>query len=100
MNRIFKILGRKGRITIPFELRMKMGFKYNDILSFTQNDENSITVRREKICSHCKADSPPESDETVTLKEFLDNLPPAEQKAALIHLSVKWAENKGGDLNA
>ena len=31
----------------------------------------------------------------VTLLEFLDGLSADEQRAALIHLSVKWAEQKG-----
>lgn len=33
-------------------------------------------------------------DDEVSLLEFLNSLTPEEQHAALIHLSVKWAEKK------
>ena len=35
MNKMYRILGKRGRITIPFELRKRVGFAYNDVLSFT-----------------------------------------------------------------
>ena len=41
MAKIYRVLGKKGRITIPFELRQSVGFKYNDILSFTESDDVS-----------------------------------------------------------
>lgn len=48
MLRLFRVLGKRGRITIPFEIRQRIGFKYNDVLSFTQQDDGSVVVRREK----------------------------------------------------
>ena len=53
MLKIYRVLGKKGRITIPFEIRQRIGFRYNDILSFTQQDDGSVLVRREKICDNC-----------------------------------------------
>ena len=53
MLKIYRVLGKKGRITIPFEIRQRIGFKYNDVLSFTQQDDGSVVVRREKICDNC-----------------------------------------------
>ena len=32
MNKTYKILGKRGRITIPFEIRQKLGFAYNDVI--------------------------------------------------------------------
>ena len=32
----------------------------------------------------------------ITLMQFLDSLSSDEQRAALIHLSVRWAEQQGG----
>ena len=52
--KINKILGKRGRITIPYEIRLKMGFKYNDLVSFEEQDNNTIIIRREKICDGCK----------------------------------------------
>ena len=101
--KINKILGKRGRITIPYEIRLKMGFKYNDVVSFEEQDNNTVIIRREKICDGCKKTgvSPVEKPtDEITLPDFLDGLSAAEQRAALIHLSVKWAQLQGGDKNA
>lgn len=44
-------------------------------------------MKREKLCDNCR--------ETLPLQEFLDGLSPEEQRQALIHLSVRWAEKEG-----
>lgn len=98
--KINKILGKRGRITIPYAIRMNLGFSYNDVVSFEEQDNDTVIIRREKLCDGCKkseqnaVDKP--TDET-TLLDFLDGLEPAEQRAALIHLSVKLAQLLGGD---
>ena len=56
-----------------------------------------MVVRREKICDNCCSSSKqPENAEKegVTLMQFLDGLSADEQRAALIHLSVRWAEKQ------
>ena len=97
-NTIYRVMGKRGRITIPYEFRQQVGFGYNDILSFTKQDDNTVIVKREKICDNCDrrkinaaAAEIPEAG--MTLMELLDSLTPAQQKAALVHLSVKWAEH-------
>lgn len=104
MNKALRILGKRGRITIPYEIRQRMGFKYNDVLSFTETaDGRSVVVRREKICDNCKETQPVVRNDEVTLFDFLNNLSHEQQRAALVHLSVMWAENQniqqGGELN-
>ena len=32
MNKIFKLIGKRGRTTVPFEIRMKMRLGYNSLL--------------------------------------------------------------------
>lgn len=99
MVQMLRILGKRGRITIPFEIRQRVGFKYNDVLSFTETaDGRSVVVRREKICDNCKGAQPVVRNDEVTLLDFLNNLSPEQQRAALVHLSVKWAEQQ--NLNA
>lgn len=96
---LYRILGKKGRITIPFEIRQRVGFKYNDVLSFTESsDGRSVIVKREKICDGCKECNTVKTDE-ITLYDFLNNLTPEQQRAALVHLSVKWAEKEKGENN-
>jgi bifunctional DNA-binding transcriptional regulator/antitoxin component of YhaV-PrlF toxin-antitoxin module len=97
MIQLFRILGKEGRITIPFEIRQRIGFSYNDVLSFTEApDGKSVIVRREKICDNCKGTQNEEKvTDTITLFDFLNNLSTEQQRAALVHLSVKWAEKQG-----
>lgn len=96
MSKMMKILGKRGRITIPYEIRDRQGFQYNDVISFEEKD-NVVIVKREKICCDCtKSNGEPLSkpNDEITLLDFLDGLTEAEQRAALIHLSVKWAIKK------
>ena len=89
MLKIYRVLGKRGRITIPFEIRQRIGFKYNDVLSFTQQNDGSILVRREKICDNCN-ELAEEFEENFTL----DSLSEEEQRDALLHLSLLWAEKQ------
>ena len=82
MSKILRILGKRGRITVPFEIRQSCGFAYNDILS-------------EKLCDGC-CGVERSADDTVSLYDFLNGLSETEQHAALVHLSVKWAVKQGG----
>lgn len=93
MLKIYRVLGKRGRITIPYEIRQRIGFKYNDVLSFTQQDDGSVLVRREKLCDNCQY-LEEEFEENYTLENFLDSLSEEEQRDALVHLSLLWAENK------
>jgi len=97
--KINKILGKRGRITIPYEIRLKMGFKYNDVVSFEEQDNNTVIIRREKICDGCKKDAPnpvEKPTDEITLLEFLDGLSDAEQRAVFVHLMTKWTDLLGG----
>lgn len=94
MAKMFRVLGKRGRITIPFEIRQRVGFRHNDVLSFTETaDGRTVIIRREKICDDCK--SIVQEDE-LTLLDFLNSLSAEQQKATLVHLSVLWAEQQGG----
>ena len=88
MIKLYRILGKRGRITIPYEMRRRVGFSYNDVLSFTEQDDRTVVVRREKICDNCctSAKQPADAEK--------EGLSADEQRAALIHLSVKWAEKQ------
>ena len=99
MAKLFRILGKRGRITIPYEIRQRVGFKYNDVLSIEESaDGRSVLVKREKVCDNCKREQSVKDDE-VTLFDFLNGLSPEQQHAALVHLSLMWAERKGGEAN-
>ena len=98
MMKLFRVLGKRGRVTIPYEIRQRVDFRYNDILSFTEGkDGHTVVVRREKICDDCRGLRPDTDADGVTLLDFLNSLSAEQQRAALVHLSVLWAEQQGGD---
>lgn len=96
--KIYRILGKRGRVTIPYEIRQRVGFQYNDVLSFSESpDGRCVTVKRERICDcdlNGKNGQKEKKHDEVTLFDFLNGLSPEQQHAALIHLSLKWAENQ------
>jgi AbrB family looped-hinge helix DNA binding protein len=98
--KIYKILGKRGRVTIPWEIRRALGFQYNDVVSFEQ-DGDSVIVRREKVCDNCVSSAPLKLDRTAAPTEILNGLTSEELRGFLIHLSVSWAEmtqsGGGGD---
>lgn len=88
-KKILRILGKQGRITIPYEIRQAVGFAYNDVLSFTESgDGKSVIVRREKLCDNCQGKTVQVTlDDRAMLSELLDSLPAELQKAAFVQLS-------------
>ena len=47
----YRVLGQKGRTTIPLSIRMRLGLRCGDVLSF-EEENDIVTVRKEKICDH------------------------------------------------
>ena len=94
MNRILKILGKRGRITIPFGIRSRHRLAANDVLSFEDRDQE-IVIRKIKLCDGCRAEKESsDSENEISLTDFLDGLSIEEQRTALIHLSIKWAQTR------
>ncbi len=91
--KLYRFLGKRGRITIPYEIRKYIGLRHNDILSFTQQNDGSVLMKREKICDDCISIED-ECTNDVSLEDFLDSLSEEEQKDALVHLSLLWAEKQ------
>ena len=60
-------------MTIPYEIRQRVGFGHNDVLSFTEGEDGrTVIVRREKICDNCEPVTPvPQNEDEVTLYDFL-----------------------------
>lgn len=44
MIQMYRILGKRGRVTIPYEIRQRVGFSYNDVLSFTETDDGGAVI--------------------------------------------------------
>ena len=93
MDTIYKVLDQKGRTTIPFEIRRKLGMKYNDILSFTM-DNNRVIITKEKLCNDCNNNS--DRDEKKPFSELIDSLSPMQQYELFNKLAERWASGRMG----
>lgn len=101
-----KFLGKEGRTTIPYPIRMKLGWKKGDLITFTDLHDDTVLVKREFICDGCEEvptepvlNEPEESEyevEEITLQDALDGLTDREQREALIYLISKWAAIQAG----
>ena len=54
MMRMLRILGKRGRITIPYEIRQKLAFRPNDVLSFQIMDDRTVSIQRERLCNSAR----------------------------------------------
>lgn len=72
-RKIVRVLGKRGRITIPYEIRVRNKIGYNDILSFEEKDKNTIIVRKEKLCSGCTPECFDEEN-SIPIEDFIDSL--------------------------
>ena len=93
MTKPIKILGKRGRVTIPFEISQALGYTDNDILSFNAQPDGTLLVRREKLCDDGE-EEPTEKRTSDSVMELLDSLPDSQQREILIKLSVRWAEKE------
>ena len=84
MNKVYRLIGKEGRTTIPFDIRMKMRIGNNSLLSYEIKDDDTIILRREKVCDHCK-----DKNKEGSILDFIKSLNEAEQRALYRYLSLK-----------
>ena len=85
MGKIYRIMGKRGRTTIPYAIRVNCHMGPNDLLSFELADKDTIMIRKEKVCGGMQSDCVEES--RFSLEEFLESLPREEKRRALLYLS-------------
>ena len=91
MSKHFRVLGKRGRVNIPVEVREKLSWSGNDILSFEVQSNGTLLVRKEQINA--------EKKDCESILAMFNSLPESQQREVLIKLSVKWAEKERGGLN-
>ena len=69
MMRMLRILGKRGRITIPYEIRQRLGFRPNDVLSFQIMDDRTVLVRRERLCNSTRGGKQMKEDLRILMVE-------------------------------
>ena len=97
MNKVYRILGKRGRTTIPYAIRVKLGLRHNDLLSF-EEDGDTIVIRRENICNECDDffdDIDEMGEDNDILFDFVDDLSDKERMTLFFYL-LKNKVNNGG----
>ena len=86
MATIRRVLGKKGRTTIPYEFRQILDLRHNDILTFAMNDDRTcVVITKEKFCTDCIKFVPQNKD--VSLDDFLSRMNRNEMLQAIAALS-------------
>ena len=105
--RMLRILGKRGRVTVPQEVRDEIGLERGDVVSFAVVDENSVLVKREQLCDDCAT----QTNQTDMMKllvqamrfahpgesaqdafEFLTDLTPRQRFECIARIIADWAE--------
>ena len=90
-EKIYRILGKEGNITIPYMMRFHIGFQPGDVVSFQQVTEDAVLVRRERLQER---KDPPK--DLLELREYLDSLSENQQRTARCYLSILCTDGKAG----
>lgn len=88
LNKVYKLIGKRGRTTVPFDIRMKMRLGYNSLVSYELKDEDTLILRKEKICDGCRE---PNIKET-TILDVVNSLSDTEKKALYRYLSIRMSK--------
>lgn len=108
--RILRILGKRGRVTIPQNLRELLGIQRGDVISFTVTSPDTITLKREKLCDNCKETShhtEPSLSELIGIArsythgdreaggafDSLTSLSPTQQFDSIAKIVAAWAQS-------
>ena len=68
MSTIKKILGKKGRITIPYEYRQILDMNPDDVITFSMNeDKNCVVITKDKI----RNDRPSNQEEDSSFEDYI-----------------------------
>ena len=97
MNKIYRILGKRGRTTIPYAIRVRLGLRHNDLISF-EEDGDTVIVRREKVCDECNDfldDIDEMGEDNNVLFDFVDDLSDKERMTLFFYLLNNRVNNGG-----
>ena len=98
MNKIYRTLGKRGRTTIPYAIRVRLGLSHNDLISF-EEDGDTVIVRREKVCDECDDfldDIDEIGDDNDALLDFVDDLSDKERMTLFFYLLNNKINDEGG----
>ena len=91
LEKIYRILGKEGNITIPYMMRFHIGFQPGDVVSFQQVTEDAVLVRRERLQER---KDPPK--DLLELREYIDSMTESQQRIARCYLSILCTDDTHG----
>ena len=98
MNKIYRTLGKRGRTTIPYAIRVRLGLRHNDLISF-EEDGDTVIVRREKVCNECDDfldDIDEIGENNDALFDFVEDLSDKERMTLFFYLLNNKKNDEGG----
>lgn len=99
MYTLRKILGKRGRTTIPYEFRQILDMRAQDVITFSINDDkNCVVITKEKICDECIKNI--KQPKVVPVGDFFKNMSKDEKVAVIAMLSSMLIAEEGGDADA
>ena len=87
-NKIYRIIGNEGRVTIPHQMRLCAGLTSNAVVSFELVSGDAVLVRREQLQDQREFQS-----EMPSLKELLEGLTESQRSAAQCYLAILCSAN-------
>lgn len=85
MLAVNKIMGKNGRTTLPFIMRVKMNMRDNDFIIYEMDDDKSVVTIRK---AECNRNEPIKISEKELLS-FIDELPAEMQLMIFTNLYEK-----------
>ena len=87
-NKVYRIIGNEGSVTIPHQMRLCAGMVSNTIVSFEMVSEDTVLVRREQLKNRADFQT-----EMPSLKELLEGLTESQRSAAQCYLAILCSAN-------
>lgn len=87
-NKIYRIIGNEGRVTIPHQMRLCAGLLSNTVVSFELVSGDAVLVRREQLKNQAESQT-----EMPSLKELLEGLTDSQRSAAQCYLAILCSAN-------
>lgn len=81
MNKNYRFVGKKGRITIPLSIRRMLNIKSGDLLGFSV-DDSTVIITKEKICDRCI--------ENKSIEQLAEILTPSESELLIKYIFEKY----------
>lgn len=93
MATVRRVLGKRGRTTIPYEFRQILDLKHNDVLTFAMNDAHDcVIITKEPICTDCIDFVPYDRD--ISLEDFISRMNKREIFEAIAALTKALIEKE------